>query len=163
MTSSFVTRIDPGYRADDRNERKIKRETPEYKDDDDNDDDNDDDDDDNDDDDDDDNDDYDDDDDQPFQMAGYSLARSLYVRHIGIYTILDSQFHRCCKFFSYICIYSIETIFHLVHFTNFVRRMYVNWLRSKKEKKKNRLIGNYFSSISEYRGTKTTKRDEFER
>lgn len=52
MTSSFVTRIDPGYRADDRNERKIKRETPEYKDDDDNDDDNDDDDDDNDDDDD---------------------------------------------------------------------------------------------------------------
>lgn len=99
MTSSFVTRIDPGYRADDRNERKIKRETPEYKDDDDNDDDNDDDYDDNDDDDDDDNDDYDDDDDQPFQMAGYSLARSLYVRHIGIYTILDSQFHRCCKFF----------------------------------------------------------------
>lgn len=140
MTSSFVTRIDPGYRADDRNERKIKRETPEYKDDDDNDDDNDDDDDDNDDDDDDDNDDYDDDDDQPFQMAGYSLARSLYVRHIGIYTILDSQFHRCCKFFSYICIYSIETIFHLVHFTNFVRRMYVNWLRSKKKKRKKKSI-----------------------
>lgn len=38
--------------------------------------------------------------------------------------------------FSLIFVYTRSKRFHLVHFTNFVRRMYVNWLRSKKKKKK---------------------------
>lgn len=74
-------------------------------------------------------------------MASYSLARSLYVRHIGICTILNSIV--VCKFFpEYLYIFLDRYDFHLRAFriTNLLRRI-VNWLLFLMEKgKKNRLI-----------------------
>lgn len=81
-------------------------------------------------------------------MAGYSLARSLYVRHIGICTILNSIV--VCKFFpEYLYIFLDRYDFHLRAFriTNLLRRI-VNWLLFLMEKgKKNRLTENYFSIV----------------
>ena len=81
-------------------------------------------------------------------MASYSLARSLYVRHIGICTILNSIV--VCKFFpEYLYIFLDRYDFHLRAFriTNLLRRI-VNWLLFLMEKgKKNRLTENYFSIV----------------